>query len=256
MTLILTHISRFGIVHATDSNLTSGSGSQAGQSQKLFPLPHLQSALTIAGAYSVGNIMMDQWMSRFIQRHIDSGSSSLDNFAQCLRSELEDQMLLSEKEQGSIIHIAGYVEHKGVFHPEFYHVRNVHGVDPHTGEYCDINETFEIGEDFWTRDCPKSKLMQAFQNGVYQLYINGFASGRIGYVALQSAMNEFFQNFWNNPSWKFRPPSSLDETKILVELYIQIVSAMFLISDYSAPLIGGGAQIYAIPQPDNIATTC
>lgn len=69
-------------------------------------------------------------------------------------------------------------------------------------------------------------------------------------------MNEYFKAVWNNPEWKFRGPRSLAETKLIVELYLQIVTMLFRMSDYPAPYIGGPVQTCVVPQPENIASTC
>jgi hypothetical protein len=254
MTLILTQISKHGIVHASDSNLTAGGDTPAGESQKTFEIKHLNAGLTVAGSYSVGGVRMNLWMNNFIQEQANARISFLSEFAYNLGNELEAQMSPNEKASGSMIHIAGYVEEEGKFHPEFWFVRNVTGIDPHTGEYTGTSPHFQVTEDFWTRDCPKNKLMEAFQTGAYQIYVNGFASGRIGFVALQRVMNHFFYGVWSNPNWAFRPPRSIEETKLLVELNIQVIGTLFKLSDYPAPFIGGDIQTYVIPQPPNTVT--
>src|SRR6266568_204847 len=208
MTLILAHISKFGIIHASDSNLTSDSNTYAGQGQKTFELPFLNTGLTVAGAYSVAGKPMDVWMTDFISAQASSGVGSLLKFAEALNARLETEMDADEKQGGSMVHIAGYVEKGGFQHPEFYFVRNVYGIKDSTGEYFDVRNQFAVSEDFWSRDCPKSNAMAAFQSGAYQIYINGFASGRIGYVILQDQMNSFFKAIWEQPQWKFRPPQS------------------------------------------------
>jgi hypothetical protein len=72
--------------------------------------------------------------------------------------------------------------------------RRVYGIEESTGEYFDVRNQFVVSEDFWTRDCPKCNAMAAFQSGAYQIYINGFASGRIGYFMLQERMHSFFKS--------------------------------------------------------------
>jgi len=256
MTLILTHLSKFGIIHASDSNLTSDTNTAAGQGQKIFKIPFLNAGLGIAGAYSVGGKPMDTWMAEFISTQSSQAVGSLSQFADALRTRLETEMDSDEKRGGSMAHIAGYVEKIGFQHPEFYFVRNVYGISDSTGGYYDVRDQFAVSEDFWSRDCPKSDAMAAFQSGAYQIYINGFASGRIGYVILQDRMNSFFREIWEQPQWKFRPPKSLAETVLFVKLYMNVVETLFQVSDYSAPFIGGGCQIHEIPQPTNTVTTC
>ncbi len=256
MTLILTHLSRFGIIHASDSNLTSDGNRSAGQGQKTFKVDYLDAGLTVAGAYSVGGTAMDVWMTKFISSQTTGGARSLSEFAEALRTKLEAQMLPKEKQDGSMVHIAGYVESGGLQHPEFYYIRNVYGIDAGTGGYFDIRDQFVVSEDFWTRDCPRSNAMAVFQSGAYQIYVNGFSSGRIGYFILQDRMNSFFDTIWEQANWKFRPPRSLAETVRFVKLYMSIIEALFEVSDYPAPFIGGDCQIHEIPQPPRTATTC
>jgi hypothetical protein len=256
MTLILTHLSKFGIIHASDSNLTSKGKTAAGRGQKVFKVDYLNAGLTVAGSYSVSRTPMDVWMKAFIRSQSRSGARTLSEFAEALRTSLESQMLRQEKRKGSMVHLAGYVDSAGLQHPEFYYVRNVYGIDVNTGGYYDIKDQFAASEDFWTRDCPRSNLMRAFQSGNYQIYVNGFASGRIGYIALQKPMNSFFATIWGQPNWKFRPPRTLAETVLFVKLYMSIIDTLFQVSDYPAPFVGGGCQIHEIPQPPNTATTC
>lgn len=251
MTLILTSINKYGIIHASDSALTS-QNRPAGENKKTFEINYLHAGLTIAGAYSVSGVGMDIWMSDFIQKESNLKVFSLSQFANNLKNELETKMVAQEKNNGSMIHIAGYVEESSLYHPELWFVRNVTGINPETGEYIGVSHQFQVSEDFWTRDCPKYKSMEAFKEGVYFIYINGFASGRIGFNQLQSVLIPFFQQIWGNPSWKFRPPQSIEESKLLVELYFQIIITLFKISDYPAPFIGGGIQTLVIQQPLNI----
>jgi hypothetical protein len=221
---------------------------------KTFNVPFLKAGLTVAGQFSVGRRRMDDWMRAFIESQTSCPTLSL--FAHNLANELEAQMLPQEKANGTLVHIAGYVEEGDAYHPEFWYVRNVE-LDPQTGEYGGI-PCFRVSEDFWTRDCPAGNLMEEFQKDAkaYMLYINGFPAGRISYVILQHVMQQFLDNIWSNPDWKFRPPTSLEESKILVELYMQVITSLFLLSDYSAQFIGGGTQTCLIPQPTNIVASC
>ena len=88
-----------------------------------------------------------------------------------------------------------------------------------------------------------------FQQGGYQLYTNGFTSGRVSYMILQKFMTSFFMKIWQNPAWQFRPPASLEESRLVVDLYIRTIGVQFQLSDYSAPFIGGTPQTYAISEP-------
>jgi hypothetical protein len=255
MTLIVTYISRFGIIHSSDSNLSSGAAA-AGRGQKTFRLPYMRAGICVAGAYSVGGTAMDTWMKNFIHEQRISGTRSLTVFAHALRDVLQAEMDPAEKRRGSMCHIGGYVRTSAGWHPEFHFVRNIYAINQTTGEYEDFRQQFQVTEDFWGRDCPESNLMAAFQNGAYQIYLNGFASGRIGYLALQQHMTDFFSTIWQQPHWKFRPPASLEESVLFVKLYMAIVDTLFRVSNYSAPFIGGRPQVCAIRQPAGTVTSC
>jgi hypothetical protein len=245
MSLIVTYINKYGIVHASDSNL-SRDGSSAGEGQKTFPIKHLNAALTVAGCYSVSGTSMGEWMKNFIDIRSKVGDKSLENFAEYLRSLLEINMLPSEKQRGCMVHIAGYVGEGKESHPEFWFVRNFYGIDQITGEYTRIEDRFEKSEDFWTKFSNNQELTQWFQNR-YQVFGNGYVAGRIGFFMLLPKMTEFFNVIWGNPNWKFRPPETIEETELLVKLYFQVISTLFAISDYSALFIGGDIQTYVVP---------
>jgi hypothetical protein len=246
MSLILTHINKFGVIHASDSNLTRGND-EAGQGQKTFRVMSLNAGLTVAGVYSVAGHPMDRWMTDFITKQ-RGGAESLGACASRLRDALETEMFWSEKKSGSMVHIAGYVGDSGDQHPEFYFVRNIYQITP-TGDYADVREQFQVSEDFWTRDCPNGNLMEALESGGFQIYINGYPSGRIAYVGVINQLTDFFAQLWRNTEWKFRPPQSLTETALFVKLYMSIISTLFQVSNYPAPIIGGATQICEIPAP-------
>ncbi|GAH92961.1 unnamed protein product, partial [marine sediment metagenome] len=231
-------------------------GELLGEGRKVFEIPHLNAGLSVAGSYSVNNISMNDWIDNFILDDLNRGNDSLENFSRRLNNRLESDMNVREKRNGLLIHIAGYQESGGLFHPEFWFVRNVHGIDDRTGEYININNTFDVTEDFWTRDCPQKNLLEGFNRGFYQMYGNGFASGRIGFFMLQNNLNRFFANIWNNNNWSFCPPQSLNHMEKLIKLYIQIIGILFEISNYPGTLIGGKVQTLAIPQPNHFVKQC
>jgi hypothetical protein len=192
-------------------------------------------------------------MNLFISKHTVS-AGSLATFAYALGNALESEMSRREKAGGSLVHIAGYVKDKGHYHPEFYFVRNVHAI-ARSGEYKDIRNEFAVSEDFWTRDCPRDNLMDAFQRDVYQLYINGFPEGRIGYLGLQAPLTKFFSDIWSQPAWRFRPPRTVYETSEFLKLYMNVIATLFRVSDYPARFIGGKIQLLRIKQPKRVATS-
>ncbi len=255
MTLIMTYINRHGIIHVSDSNLTSGDDRDAGQGQKAFEIKFLNAGLTTAGSYSVNGTSMDKWMPDFINQQEQIPDLKLEQFSHNLKDKLESTMNVDEKESGCIIHIAGYVEDNGVSHIEFWFVRNVHNINPASGNYQDIRDTFAITEDFWTRDYQNQNLKETLQDPKYfarHIYVNGFTPGRIGFNVLTKELDKFFLGIWKVKDWQFRAPQTLEETELLVKIYMKVVDALFVMSDYNAHYIGGNTQTILIPQPDNI----
>lgn len=248
MSLILTVISRQGIIHAADSNLSNSVGA-AGVGQKVFKVPYLNAALSVAGSYSVSGVQMDEWMRRTIGEYGNAPSTTLRGLAEVLRTRLESEMIRPEKNWGSLVHLAGYVGDASGIHPEFYFVRNITGVDPDTGSYVGFADAFQATEDFWTRDHQTPEIRSTLGSGGYQLYINGYPAGRIGYLALMRHFGEFLRAVWGESRWSFRAPRTLDETSLLVELQMRAIGTLFTISDYPAPYIGGDIQIEQLPAP-------
>ncbi len=248
VTLIVTQISRFGIIHASDSNLTAVTGHPAGEAPKTFAVPHLNAALTVAGSYAVGTRQMDDWMRGFIANEGARGNRSLSAFAGLLRDAVQGQMTTEQRQGGCIMHIAGYAAKDGSFAPEFYHLRNSHGMDPNTGEYT-FGDQFVLDEDFATTYLKRADFGPRFEAGIPMLYASGFPAGRVGFFALHNALSQFFSGIWSQLRWQFRPPRTLEEAADFVRLYLQIIATLFRSSDYGAPLIGGTVQLYGIPAP-------
>jgi len=253
MSLILTHISRHGIIHASDSNLTTSNDENGGEGQKTFSVDFLNAGLTIAGAYSVNGIWMDEWMPEFIKRQSQSNVPNLKEFSHNLKDALQSEMTPNEKESGSLIHIAGYVREYGFSHAELWFVRNIFGIDGTTGDYTDFRDEFGISEDFWSRDYvffkDKIQLPSHYANMVY---VNGLLHGRHALNEIRKKLDEFFEEFWRNKDYKFRHPQSLEEYELIVKLYMQVIDTLFVMSDYKAKYIGGKTQTLLIPQPNDI----
>jgi hypothetical protein len=174
----------------------------------------------------------------------------LRDFAEELRRSLEDEMLPDEKRDGLLVHIAGYVNcDNDDCHPEFWFVNNISGIDDDTGDYLGIGDKFTTSEDYWIRDYDKYNLEEVLKLGGYHLYINGFPSARIAYLGLIKNMKQFFEELWSEPAWSFRPPHSLDETKLFVEMFLRVITTMFAVSDYRVQYVGGAPQVHSIPNP-------
>jgi hypothetical protein len=139
-----------------------------------------------------------------------------------------------------LIHLAGYVADAGLVHAALYFVRNIYGIAT-TGEYIDFRDDFQVSEDYWSRH--RTHL------DVPQYYFNGFPDGRISYVRLLNYMQPFLEQAWNDPNTQFRAPRTLQEAAEIVRVEMQVINGLFLVSDYTGPLIGGDIQTELIAPP-------
>lgn len=253
MSLILTVISREGIIHAADSNLSNNQG-PAGTGKKVFTVPYLEAALSVAGSYSVAGVRMDRWMPQAIAAYGTSATPTMLGLGEYLRTRLETEMFRPEKNGGCLIHLCGYVPATDGTHPELYFIRNITGIDPETGAYTGFTETFALSEDFWTRDYLTAETQNSLASGGQQMYINGYPAGRIGYLALTRHFGEFLRAIWSKPQWRFRAPATLAESALLVNLQLSAIGTLFQVSDYPAPYIGGDVQMEQLPAPPNCIT--
>ena len=244
MTLIATVICNQGIIQASDSNLTSSPG-PVGTGPKVFRLGFADGALALAGAYTVGTERMDKWLSACIASYSASAAPSLSGFANHLAAQLESSPTPGKLR---LFHIAGYVSDASGVHPEFYFVRNIQGINAKTGAYEGVTSNYQVTEDFWTRDYPQAPAGM-FAMGGFQRYFNGYPSGRIAYLGAVQKLQEFYEQVWREPSWKFRRPASLDELAAFVKLELETINTLFTSSDYPTPYIGGGIQIEKITAP-------
>jgi hypothetical protein len=254
MTLINTIISNYGLIQASDSNITRLGSAVPTPGQKVFQLGFTNAALALAGTYGVGDERMDTWMPACITAYGSTPQPSLKGFAYYLRDRLDSDLTGQQKTYATLIHIVGYVSDDEGTHPEFYFVRNAGSINQHTGEYAQILDAFQVTEDFWTRDYQLAEVQATFAAGGYQSYFNGTPDGRIAFVQFGQIFGTFLGMVWGQPNWRFRAPQSLDELASLVKLQIRTVGTLYEISDYQAPFIGGKPQIESITPPSGTVT--
>jgi len=236
MTLILTHITRYGIVHASDSNLTAN-GKSAGEGKKVFHIPRLNAGLSVAGSYAVGGTPMNEWMQSFIDQPEPRGETQLGGFAESLRGALQKQMRPEERKQGCFVHLAGYAADGQQYHPEFWYISNIHGIEKN-GKYSVPDADFKADEEFW----------RYAERRAGWLFFNGSREGRFAINTLGKSLNDYMSWVWS-AGLGFRPPQSLKEVEGLVKLQMNMVTLLFGMSSFPGPPIGGETRIYSIPPP-------
>jgi hypothetical protein len=70
---------------------------------KVFDVPALDAALSIAGAYSVNGVSMATWIPATVGKYISSPNPHLGGLAEFLRVRLEVEMRPTEKKCASLL---------------------------------------------------------------------------------------------------------------------------------------------------------
>ncbi len=172
MTLIITELSKFGIVMVADSAVTFTeilpNGNQfphvLNGAQKLQAIPYLKAGISVWGLGSIpirnGNLSTDVWINDFIERH--SRVTVLSELADSLAQELKESV--GEYQSPVGFHLAGFVDVENQKLPTFYHVRNVDGTFAH----YELHE-FITGQDFPPRALANNESYIT-RNGDYGAY--------------------------------------------------------------------------------------
>jgi len=251
MTLIASYITKYGIIQASDSNLTNNTGN-AGFGQKVFPIPHLNSSLAYSGIYTINGQEVDNWINGFI-----SGSfftvGSIEEFTSQLTDRLNNEMRDHELSEITIIHIAGYSNIENNSHAEHWHISNTGLLED--GSYSQAEANFHYSNDFNSRlNINQRALLTQFDNNPlnHQYYINGFPPGRISSVVIKRTIDNALNYIWEQPNWQFNRPNNIFEFANIVRLYFDFVIRLFLMSNYNALYIGGEIQTHLIPVPQDL----
>lgn len=248
MSIIVTQVNKFGIIFGSDSNITNAETGEVDRAgKKIFEIPKLNAAMCIAGTYTVGGEMLDIWLPKFIIENQDN-YGSLEDFTAILSKAFESQMLPKEKSNLSISHIAGYVNG----HPEMWCLSNTQLQD--NGHYLQGSDKFHYSEDFWNRDWKNNNLEKLFESdGLnYQMYVNSTIEGRVAFNVARSYLDQYFVSMFRSEEFKFRYPKNLDEHKLMVKMYIDMIDAVYQLSDYSPKMIGGETKLFVISKPNYV----
>lgn len=251
MTLIASQLNKFGIVQASDSNLTNNTGN-VGFGQKIFPISHLNASLSYSGTYFIDGRQVDEWMNEFITGSFHT-ADSIEEFTNQLAGRMTSEMREHEIETVSIVHVGGYqkVDHES--HLEHWHISNS-TLQP-DGNYSRPSAKFVISNDFNSRTRKEHRdfLIQMDVNSFnHTLYINGFPEGRMSYMHMKTQMDVVLNDIWNKEGWGFRPPENLFESSSLLKLYFNFILELFKLSNHNALFIGGEIQTNLIPAPQDL----
>ena len=250
MTLIASHISKYGIVLASDSNLTSRQGN-SGFGQKVFPIPYLNAGISYSGLYNIGGTDVDDWMNEHI-RNESFLTNSIEEFVTNLTSRLNTEY--EEKAKvAAIMHVCGYSKVDFKSHCEHWHISNS-SLQSGTGNYS-INEHFVAHCDFNTRTSIEQreilKKLDLHPNN-HQLFVNGFPPARASFMTIKKVLEGLLTEITKKEDWDFRPPKNIFEVANYLKMYFNIVGELFKMSDHDALFVGGETQVHLIPAPPDL----
>jgi hypothetical protein len=247
MTIISTVITSVGIIQMSDSFVTYRDGSTK-KKPKLFEIPtEFGGVAAVAGCYQVAGEEMETWLPSIAD---DLADTSLESFARRLGRLLEVNTTQEDRDDGFLIHVAGYERSSetGLPSPEMWFVRNIAGMDLQ-GEYEGRTQEFQVTEDFWPHyteglpDAPTGTVTIPAQ------FMNGFTPGRVAFNEFGRNLFGVFRNIWEYPGFDFDPPSTLEEMARVFELQMKAVCVLASMSHYEAPLIGEPIQLKSIHPP-------
>jgi hypothetical protein len=245
MTLIATIINKYGIVLASDSNLTSRQGN-SGFGQKIFPISYLRAGLAYSGLYYLSGKDIDEWMIKYIE-NAQYTSHTIEEFAKTLTQQLTNEF---KSEEPAIIHICGYSKRETGSHVEHWHIANTN-LDEVSGNYS-YKGHFDCSNDFNSETQSRQReMLEMFDTNshFHQFYINGFPPARISLMAIKKSIENLLPQIAAQETWSFRAPKNIFETANYLKMYLGLVEQLFKMSDYEALFVGGETQTYLIPAP-------
>jgi hypothetical protein len=139
-----------GLLIGADRNITTtnhGDGVvRVGQARrpKVLKWPNREVVIGYAGLAEIDSEPTDQWLYRFIGRHLDE---DLATVAHALKLELEAAIPASSDPQPLIIHLGGFEACEDEWRPIVWFIRNTRKLNTDTGDYEDTNHEFVVSEE-------------------------------------------------------------------------------------------------------------
>jgi hypothetical protein len=173
LTIITTVVSHLGIVQLSDS-LVSGEDGKTRMETKLFRLES-GSVLALAGAFSFQGQRPADWLA-YVDETFSSGTvgAVAERIGRLITINATDY----EREQGHLIHLAGYRGTGPEARPEMWFVRSWAAMDQH-GDYDQQANPVLVTEDFWSRYESEASYRNAIDSGGFVYFVNGVTEGRV-----------------------------------------------------------------------------
>lgn len=291
MTIIITLVNKFGIVHGGDSAISHVNAlgeNETTQDTKIFRLGP-KAAVSVAGNWFIDNEFMDSWMPEFIAQQLSMEGFTLRSFAKNLQDEWHAKIPEGRRAPlGNWAHVCGVESTNQRSHAEFWAVSNIRDQNLIGPTNIDLSR-FHHWEDFSTRDCRlrgnvRIDLYMLFSEGWPHghVYFNGHGHGRLltqtilRLKELRENLGPVLRTFLTRAnlqpsetelevqearlesiisSTRSRSaPSSLQETEDLVRNSVRLICEAFELTRDSA--IGGEVQIESIAFDEDLIRKC
>lgn len=243
MTLIVTTISKNGIIHASDRATMVGSEGRRQRGPdavKTFRISDF-GLVSIAGSEEVGHRSFDEWFPSFLGRGAYT-QANLRELASDMRNELEAAQPAGTP-RGQIIHLSGYTNENGPRVPLFFHIRNRDSDE--NGDYVDPTREYRCDENFQSRDYRRGKFRKKWEtrSSASQLYVNGSFEGRIAFLKNIRTLSRSLKTIWTRGH--LLPPKSLEEEQRILGNQLDLLITLCEISNFQN--IGGQIDIMSVP---------
>jgi len=233
MTLIITEVSRYGIVMVADSAITSittkngnihSISIEENGATKLSKIDYLNAGISWWGLATINNKNTEEWLSEFIEKN-KNNCKSVSEFAKKLETELRNVLGKIDTEMG--FHLAGYERSSRGNLPSFYHVTNSAKND------CFDHSTkeFEAQPDY-TPEKYDPSIFRITRNGAYFIYAN-----------ISNMLQQFFNQLAATQGIMIPGKQSLDGREEYLRFYMEMIKKIFSISNLEQTIGGKVASM-------------
>lgn len=240
MTLILTEVSKHGVVMAADSALTRVDGRSFYGAQKLLPIPQVNAGISIWGNYNIAGTCADVWTQNFITNDVNS-SANLWDTANLLADKLNNAFGNVIQERMGF-HLAGFDTKNGICGPAFYHVHNGHyHWELKYGEIIEVPDEYPKTREFKANEDHAPKIYNEDES---QLTGNGdFTIFSYLYKSIKPKIEDELKLL---TKFEFPYPSFLSTRGEYLRFWIQFIAELYRLSNF---------RLRILPQPATAGET-
>ena len=234
MTLIITEVSRYGIVMVADSAVTSineDTGEihsiEENGATKLSKIDYLNAGISWWGLGTINQKNTEEWLNEFIEQN-KNDCRSISDFANRLEKELRNILGNINTELG--FHLAGYENTQQGNLPLFYHITNsaVNNCFDHTTKEFDAQKDYTPEKQEYNKENP----YWLTRNGDYFLYAN-----------ISERLQGFFNQLATIHGVIIPGNQSLNGREEYLRFYMEMIKKIFSISNLEQTIGGKVASL-------------